>query len=296
MRGFLPRHSFLVGVAVLSLGALQVGAQQSAIHWVDFHSDADQPVIVWVERALTDEKWTAIREIGVLYDAALVVTSERENAEALPGSETFQMWSVNLTNHLKTPLAKGVKLRWVDWMQVLPGGAREPAILYEDCRECESTTYFTTFHYDREQHILRPRWMRGGEAVPVQTRVTPKGVTVTQVYALLKELDGREYLSTWSHFDYGEAKPADDYVYRYDVDPFSGLERTVLVSNKDAEAMKQRLCSVEASGQSLARGQDSALCQQTVHPRPERKPTTTPPANNRGRSVPPSGAIKPPVR
>jgi hypothetical protein len=285
MRGFLPRHSFLVGVAVLSLGALQVGAQQSAIHWVDFHSDADQPVIVWVERALADEKWTAIREIGVLYDAALVVTVERENADALPGNETFQIWSVNLTNHVKTPLVKGVNLRWVDWVQVLPAGAREPAILYDDCRDCASTTYFTTFHYDREQHILRPRWMRGGEAVPVWTNATPKGVSVTQVYALLGEPDGHQYMSTWSHFDYGQVKDPEDFVYRFDVDPPTGLERMGRLGSKESAPFRMKLC--QAQGIKLAWGQSSEMCQELVGTKPVRKPVTTPPAHNQGRSVPP---------
>ena len=57
-------------------------------------------------------------------------------------------------------------------------------------------------------------------------------------------------------------------------------------SEKEADAMKQRLCSFQGTG-AIAHGQDSALCQQMVHARPERRPTTTPPANNQGRSVPP---------
>jgi hypothetical protein len=92
-------------------------------------------------------------------------------------------------------------------------------------------------------------------------------------------------VGTWNHFDYGKAKPAEDFVYRYDLDSFTGLERTQLLSGKEADALKQRLCGVQGGG--VARGQDSALCQQTVHPRTERRPVTTPPANNQGRSMPP---------
>lgn len=290
MRGFSLRHFFLVGVAVLSLGAVRLSAQQDTIHWVDFHSDKDQPVIVWVNRALDDEKWTAIREIGVLYDAALVVTTERESQETLPGDETFQIWSVNLTNHVKTPLVKGVNLRWVDWVQVLPAGAREPAILYNDCRDCDATTYFTTFHYDREQHIMRPRWMRGGQAVPVWTNSTPKGVYVTQVYALLTDLDGRQFMSTWNHFDYGTEKDPEDFVYRFDVDPASGLERMDRLGNKESMPVRMKLC--QAQGGKLAWGQDTDVCQELVGKKPERKPVTTPPAHNRGRSVPPGAKVK----
>jgi len=115
---------------------------------------------------------------------------------------------------------------------------------------------------------------------------TPEGVNLTRVYAILPGPSGRELVGAWNHFDYGKEKPAEDFVYRYDLDAVSNLERTQLLSGKEAEAMKQRLCSFQGTG-SVARGQDSALCQQTVHPRAERRPTTTPPPNNQGRSVPP---------
>jgi hypothetical protein len=93
-------------------------------------------------------------------------------------------------------------------------------------------------------------------------------------------------LGTWSHFDYGDAKPAEDFVFRYDLDPMSGLDRTQLLSGKDADAMKQRVCRAGDALPGLARGQDSVLCQELINPRPERKPVTTPPGHNRGQSVP----------
>jgi hypothetical protein len=93
-------------------------------------------------------------------------------------------------------------------------------------------------------------------------------------------------LATWNYFDYGKVKPAGDFVYQYDVDPQSGLERTLFLSGKDADTMKQKLCRAQDSIQGLARGQNSALCQETLRPLYERKPNTTPPANNRGQSAP----------
>jgi hypothetical protein len=266
-----------------------------AFHWVDFHSEADQPVIVWVNRALSTEKWTAIREIGVLYDAALVMTTYRANADALPGSDTFELWSVNLTNHVKTPLLKGVNLRWVDWLMLREGSPRELAVLYDDCRDCAATTYFTTFHYDYGQHIIAPRWMRGGQAVPVWTSSAPAGVDVTQVYAVLAQPDGQQFLTTWSHFDYGKEKAAEDYIYRYGVDPFNAVEHTELMTHKQADDLKPRLCAAQGQASGLARGQDSELCQPVVK-RPERRPVTTPPPNAQGRSVPPGSRVATPKK
>ena len=278
---------FLVALA-LSSCVLRGAAQEQQFRWIDFHSEKDQSYVTWVTRSMDAQKWTAIREIGVLYDAALVVTTERANLDASPGTDIFQIWSVSLTTHRATPLLKGVNLRWLDWMNISDVGGRELGAFYDDCRDCAATTYFTTFHFDTSQHLFLPRWVRGaGQAAPVWTGAVPPGVEQTQVYALLTEPSGSQAMETWTHFDYGKQKPPDDYLYRYDLEPFTRVERTELVVNKQAEILKQRLCSVQGLPPQLARGQDSALCQQTVHPKAERRVVTTPPANNQGRSAPP---------
>lgn len=287
MRGFFPRRWLAFGALVVCSVCLGAQDQPSVFHWVDFHSEKDQPYVIWVQRALAADAWTAIREIGVEYDAALVITTNRPGPEDSPGNDTFTIWNVNLTNHARTVLLKGVNLRWLGWMQMREAAPRELAVLYDDCRDCAPTTYFTTFQYDLRQHIFTPRWLRGGQTAPVWTSTAPEGVALTQMYAVLTEPNGLDLMATWSHYDYGKQKDPDDYLYRYDVDAFSGLERTLLLSGKDAEAMKQRICSAVGEMQSRARGQDSALCQALVHARPERHPVTTPPANNQGRSVPP---------
>jgi len=275
-------------IAVVFTAATSLCAQQpDPFRWMDFHSQKDQDVIVWVTRSLEPEKWTSIREIGVEYDAALVVTTQRATSQSVPNSDTFSVWSVSLTNHALTPLLKGVNLRWLDWMRFAEGAPQELGVLYDSCRECAADTYFTAFRYDVSQHIWTGRWMRGGQGVPLSNANPPEGVAWTQVYAALAEPNGRQLLGTWSHFDYGKQKDPEDFVYRYDLDPFSSLERTQLLSGKDAESMKQRLCGGQGAVPGLARGQDSPLCLETLHPRPERKPVTTPPANNHGKSAPP---------
>lgn len=277
---------FLAGWMCVVAGNVSLHAQQDSFRWMDFHSPKDQDIVVWVTRALAPEKWTAIREIGVQYDAALVVTTSRSSSDASPSADTFNVWSVSLTSHAITPLLKGVNLHWLDWMQFGDGTGQEMTAEYDDCIECAATTYFTSFHYDRAQHGWAPRWMRGGQAVPLWSAAAPPDVQVTRIYAVLSAPSGHEILATWNHFDYGKQKPAEDFLYRFDLDPLTGLDRTFYLSGRDADTMKQRLCSVQP-GSSTARGQDSLLCQQTVHPRAERHPVITPPANNEGRSVPP---------
>jgi hypothetical protein len=275
--------AFVLGAATMC-SAQQV---EDPFRWMDFHSQQDQDIIVWVTRSLAAEKWTAIREIGVQYDAALVVTTRRSSPQSAPSADTFSVWNVSLTNHGLTPLLQGVNLRLLDWMTFSEGSPLELGALYDSCSNCAADTYFTAFHFDMRQHAWEARWIRGGQGVPIWSANPPAGVTWNQVYAGLAEPNGRQLVGTWNHFDYGTEKPAQDFVYRYDLDPLSGLERTQLLSGKDADALKTRLCHSQDTIFGLSRGQDSPLCQQLVNPHPERKPVTSPPGNNRGRSVPP---------
>ncbi len=286
MRLVPPSLLFVLLAATLSA---PLSAQQSPdnFRWIDFHSAKDQNVVAWVRRSLDPEKWTAIREIGVEYDAALVVTTERATPQSSPSADTFTIWSLSLTSHVVAPLLKGVNLRLLDWMLLADGEPRELGALYDNCNECAASTFLTAFHYDLPHHMWTCRWMRGNQAVPIWNTNLTKGVDLTQVYAVLSEPNGRELIGTWDHFDYGAEKPPEDDVFRYDLDPFSGLERTEILMGKDAEAMKQRLCGAPSVSPELARGQDSALCRETLNPRPTRKPVTTPPANNHGKSTPP---------
>jgi hypothetical protein len=277
----------LIALAMTAFISSSAAQAPDSFRWIDFHSQDDQDVVVWVTRALDGQKWTAIREVGVEYDAALVITTFRASPQASPNHDTFSIWSVSLANRALTHVADGVNLRLTDWLLLEVGQGRELGALYEDCNDCQATTYFTTLHYDLRAHTFAGRWMTGGKAVPVWSTNAPMGATQTQVYAVMADNNGRETLGTWNHLDYGNDKPAEDQVYRYDIDSQSDSERSQLLSGKDAASMKDRLCRAQEVVPGLSRGQDSSLCQTSVKPRYTRKPVTTPPANNHGQSRPP---------
>ncbi|MGB7265607.1 MAG: hypothetical protein WBC92_08850 [Terracidiphilus sp.] len=243
-------------------------------------------------RSLQVDDWTAIREIGVVYDAALVVTTNRATPESSPSTDTFTIWNVSLTSHLVAPLLKGVNLRWFDWEHFATGAPEELTLLYDNCVNCAASTYFTALRYDQAQHMWEARWVRGGEGALAWNAVPPggSGITWTQVYAVMTGVDNRAKLCTWNHLDFGKQKQPSDTIFCYDVDPFSGLDRTQEVTGRDnVDAMKLSLCRGQDTVQGLERGQDSALCGKLLNSQPLRKPVTTPPANNQGRSTPPGG-------
>src|SRR5580700_6067948 len=122
MRSPLPRLG-LWSLAIALAASLPLRAQQQptqsgstdTFRWIDFHSPADNDIVVWVTRALAVSDWTAIREIGVQWDAALVITAKRPTPQSPPGSDTFNIWNVSLTSHVVAPLLTGVNLRLFDW-------------------------------------------------------------------------------------------------------------------------------------------------------------------------------------
>jgi hypothetical protein len=295
MRAGFSSRLILYLAAVLALAfplPLAIHAQQTSgnFRWIDFHDAKDQNIVAWVTRSLQVEKWTAIREIGVVYDAALVVTTDRPTPNSPPSDDTFTIWNVSLTSHIVAPLLKGVNLRWFDWEHFADGAPEELTALYDNCHDCAASTYFTAFYYDIAHHMWAARWVRGGQGVLVWNAVQPSvpGVAWTQIYSVMAGPDGRALLATWNHFDYGKQRTPADTIFRYDVDPQTGLERTVELTREDANAMELRLCNGKDTVQGLERGQDSAVCQQLLAAQPQRKPVTTPPANNRGQSAPPA--------
>ena len=279
-------HRFFLLVALAWPQVLLAQQTSGAFRWIDLHAPQDQNIVTWVERSLAVEKWTALREIGVEYDAALVVTARRAGKQASPGDDTLSFWSVSLTNHAVTPILSGVNIRWFALQNFAAGAPAEPAILYDNCLDCAAGTYFTSFHYDPGSHAWRARWMRGNQGVPVWNTkpAEANGMTWTQVYALLPGAEDSDELCTWNHFDYGKKREPSDTIFRYDVDPATGLDRSVTLTGAAAEAAKVRLCRGQDAIQGIELGQDSALCMKVLMDHPQRRPVTTPPANNRGQS------------
>jgi len=288
MRG-IPRLAVvgLIALAMAGVTSSSIAQAPDTFRWIDFHAQSDQDVVIWVTRALDNEKWTAIREIGVQYDAALVITSLRATPQSATSRDTYTIWSISLSDRKLTRIMDCVNLRLVDWVLLNVGQGRELAALYDDCSDCQATTYFTAFHYDLRARTWAGRWMVNGKAAPVWASSAALGVTQTQVFAVMADGNGVETLGTWNHLDYGKQKAAEESVYRYDLDPQSDVERTQLLFGKDSTSMKDRLCRAQDAVPGLSRGQDSSLCQTSQKPHYERKPVTTPPANNEGQSRPP---------
>jgi hypothetical protein len=301
MRRVIARIGFCC-LAVIA-AVIPATAQQTSetFRWVDFKVPEDQNIVAWVSRSLEATNYTSLREIGVIYDAALVVSENRTNPQSAPGTGAFTIWTASLTDHTIAPIITGTNLRWFDPVRFADDARDEWPILYDNCHDCQPNTYFTAFYYDFPSHHWAAHWITADHGIPVWNVNRPTGTQWTQVFALQSNGEGHFALYTWNHFDYPKPRRPEDIITRYDLDPMTHLERSVVTMQPTppADAIAKRLaqlelqlCRADTASAGLARGQDSPLCQDLLDKLNPRQPVTTPPGNNRGQSAPPAARTK----
>jgi hypothetical protein len=259
--------------------------------WLDLHQPSDVQTIV--ARALMNEPYTALREIGYIglppkepampsakgiaaasaannsalntsklavpRDAhLLVITAERTNPSALPDDDILSVYDVNQRQITATLLLRGPGLRLLGWLRMWREGSPELVATYNDCIECQRTTFFTTFHIDLKSHQWEVRWPRSAAGAPIFSE-GQEANGGQQVYALLDDEAGRVVLGTWAHFS-THGRPDTDVVYAYRVEYYGSHEATEPMVGTQARAFEQRLCGGQGVLFGLADGQDSALC------------------------------------
>jgi hypothetical protein len=282
---------FAIGIVValaafVSMPPLRAQSIEN-FRWLDLHQPSDVQTIV--ARALMNEPYTALREIGYIglplketttppargaaasnatLNAAklpvprdahlLIITAERTNPSALPDDDILSVYDVNQRQITATLLLRGPGLRLLGWVRMWREGSPELVATYNDCVECQRTTFFTTFHIDMKTHEWQIRWPRSTAGAPIFSE-GQEANGGQQVYALLDDEAGRVVLGTWAHFS-THGRPDTDVVYAYRVEYYGSHEATEPMFGTQARAFEQRLCGGQGVLFGLADGQDSPLC------------------------------------
>jgi hypothetical protein len=281
----LPLTVWIVAFAAFVSAPMLRAQSIENFRWLDLHQPSDVQTIV--TRALMNEPYTALREIGYIglppkettasretagsnsalstaklavpRDAhLLVITAERTNPSALPDDDILSVYDVNQRQITATLLLRGPGLRLLGWLRLWREGSPELVATYNDCVECQRTTFFTTFHVDMKTHQWEVRWPRSTAGAPIFSE-GQEANGGQQVYALLDDEAGRVVLGTWAHFS-THGRPDTDVVYAYRVEYYGSHEATEPMVGTQARAFEQRLCGGQGVLFGLADGQDSALC------------------------------------
>jgi hypothetical protein len=258
--------------------------------WLDLRQPSDVQTIV--ARALMNEPYTALREIGYIglppketttpaakvapattasntasstsklsvpRDAhLLVIAAERTNPSALPEDDVLSVYDVNQRQITATLLLRGPGLRLLGWVRMWREGSPELVATYNDCTDCQRTTFFTTFHIDTKTQQWRVRWPRSTAGAPIFSE-GQEANGGEQVYALLDDEAGRVVLGTWAHFT-THGRPDTDVLYAYRVEYYGSHEATEPLIGTPARPFEQRLCGGQGVLFGLADGQDTLLC------------------------------------
>ena len=247
--------------AVMALLGFAAGATAHAqvldgFSWVDLKTDTD--TVTKVSHALAQQKYTALREIGVAGEHALVVATLRANPTADPEKDVFTAYDVWLKYGVATQILTGTQLKFIDWQKLYEYGQPELLAYYNDCADCQTTTFLTSFYQDRKTKAWAARWPRQVSAAPLYSTAQPG---VEHVYALFMNVDQRVVLDTWAHYpQQRRASRGGDYFFEYKIDSMSGQEMSRPVTGREADALKQRLCRADGVVFGIQGGQDSSAC------------------------------------
>jgi hypothetical protein len=242
-------------------------------HWINFKQET--AIVSRVSLALHTEDYSAIREIGLVADSALVFTTAREPGWATPEGDAWSVYSVSMGDLKLRKLVSGYGLRVVDWVRFVPAANGDLAITYLDCYECEPATLFTAFHYDQKEG-WRVRW-------PAKDREGVAGVLlmfsdagapytdeiVDQVWAVMAPSSGPASVGTWYRSLDPATRKVTSIATKFVVDRSTGKEESVTMEGPAAEAWERRLCRPPDGVPGLTGGQDSESCRrlfQTARP------------------------------
>ena len=274
-------------VIALILGSVPMYGQTiENFRWVDLRQPSDAQTIV--ARALTNEPYTSLRDVGYIgvptreeatatgktnataasanvpklavpRDAhLLVITAQRNNPSALPEDDILSVYDVNQRQITATLLLRGPGLRLLGWVRLWREGTPELVATYNDCVDCQRTTFFTTFYADLRTHQWQTRWPRSTAGAPIFSE-GQEANGGQQVFGLLDDEAGRVVLGTWAHFSI-PGRPISDIVYAYRVENYGAREATEPLYGAQARTLEQRLCSGQGLLFGLADGQDGAIC------------------------------------
>jgi hypothetical protein len=223
--------------------------------WVDMKADAK--TLDRVNYLLRGKSYTAIREIGVVGQQALVIATLRKDLTGNPQNDTFTAYGVSLHDGLVEELLDGVNLKYFDWQRFYDYDTPELVATYDDCAQCKATTFLTAFYIDRKTRRWGARWRREVAGAPLYSADPTK----SYVYALFMNVDQRVVLDTWvSYPEQKKSSRGGEFLFEYRIDVPSDQGTSRPLTGRDVLPVKQRLCAGRDVVFGIEGGQDGAAC------------------------------------
>ncbi len=225
--------------------------------WIDMKTDTQ--TTAKVVTFLANKPYTAIREIGVVNQQALVIATLRKDPVENPENDTFTAYGVSLRDGSVEDLLDGTHLKYIDWQKFYDYDTPELLATYDDCAQCKPTTFLTAFFIDRRTKRWGARWRREIAGAPLYSGDTAS----YHVYALFINVNQQVVLDTWASYpEQKKSSRGGEYLFEYHIDPMSDQGTSRPLTGRDVLPVKQRLCKGEDVVFGVAGGQDSAACRE----------------------------------
>jgi hypothetical protein len=251
--------AFLYITVILALPRMGTSQVYEGFSWVDMKADAK--TVERVSYLLANKPYTAIREIGVVGQQALVIATLRKDPTANPLNDSFTAYGVSLHDGSVEELLDGTNLRYIDWQKFYDYDTPELLATYDDCAQCKATTFLTAFFLDRKTHRWGARWRREIAGAPLYSA----DASVEHVYGLFMNVDQRVVLDTWASYpEQKKSSRGGEYLFEYRIDPMSDQGTSRPLTGREALPVKQRLCKGENVVFGVAGGQDGLACRELM--------------------------------
>ena len=261
------RLGFLLAAALsLTFPLTSVAQVPRGFAWVNLESNTS--VMAKVRSSLQDHTMTAIREVGVQGQFALVMTAARPRGESTGDADAWTVYSVSLTSGQNNVLLRGYRVQLLRW---IGKGAGELAITYDSCSGCEPVIMFTTLRLDPGVGWTA-RW--SGEGLTDTSdqpgaAVVAGGVgepydddEVSQVFGLIVQQNGEFTAGSWVRTRNTKTGQVEDDIERYSVDPISAADRVEHLRGAAAVNWERAVCTPSQLLVAPSLGQDSAACRE----------------------------------
>lgn len=266
----------ILAATCLSLPLAASGQLPETFHWVDFKQDTEE--VVRITRALTPIEYTAIREIGITGDSALVFTTSRDSEQDTPAGDGWDIYSLSMKNGQSRKIMGGYKVEVKGWFRFSAGGMADLAITYLNCWECEPTSMFTALHYDPDGG-WRARWLDkkytnypGMSFLDEEASEPYTDYRVDQVFAVFAPENGLASAGTWYRSTNLTTGRVTAEAYKYFVDPITLKDKALKLNGLEAQSWARRICSWSGPFPGFGDGQDSASCKLILRKAKLRKP------------------------
>jgi hypothetical protein len=264
----MKRTTVLVSTMLLLLARLSLADVPAGFTWVNLESD--KATMTLVRHALQDDSISAIREVGVEDDFALVMTASREAGAPTTDYDRWSIYNISLTTGKSRVLVSGYGVKMLDWIGVAKD---ELAITYYDCWECEAATLFTTLHFKKASGWTA-RWSNktldtafpqpGAVALMADVGESDDDSDVEQVFAVVAQPNGGFAVGSWVRSHNSKSGKSDDDVERYSIDPNRKEDHVERLNGNAALSWERQICTESSILIQPSTGQHSKACRGAV--------------------------------